>query len=100
MQDKTEWKLNGQVLVFTLPLSDQVCSLLTQPLPLALFLWSVFMLRAVVDLHDRSCKTLDVSHTVASCQAGLCGRGLDVGHHRRKGSEQGFCFFLGVCYKG
>ncbi|NXE01758.1 SF3A1 factor, partial [Chaetorhynchus papuensis] len=23
MQDKTEWKLNGQVLVFTLPLSDQ-----------------------------------------------------------------------------
>ncbi|NXG49638.1 SF3A1 factor, partial [Psilopogon haemacephalus] len=24
MQDKTEWKLNGQVLVFTLPLSDQV----------------------------------------------------------------------------
>lgn len=46
MQDKTEWKLNGQVLVFTLPLSDQVCSLLTQPLPLALFLWSVFMLRA------------------------------------------------------
>lgn len=26
MQDKTEWKLNGQVLVFTLPLSDQACS--------------------------------------------------------------------------
>lgn len=24
MQDKTEWKLNGQVLVFTLPLTDQV----------------------------------------------------------------------------
>ncbi|XP_042300194.1 splicing factor 3A subunit 1-like, partial [Sceloporus undulatus] len=24
MQDKTEWKLSGQVLVFTLPLSDQV----------------------------------------------------------------------------
>ncbi|NWZ50303.1 SF3A1 factor, partial [Haliaeetus albicilla] len=34
MQDKTEWKLNGQVLVFTLPLSDQACSLLTWPLPL------------------------------------------------------------------
>ncbi|NWZ33674.1 SF3A1 factor, partial [Brachypodius atriceps] len=27
MQDKTEWKLNGQVLVFTLPLSDQARSL-------------------------------------------------------------------------
>ncbi|NXY38291.1 SF3A1 factor, partial [Pomatorhinus ruficollis] len=26
MQDKTEWKLNGQVLVFTLPLSDQACT--------------------------------------------------------------------------
>lgn len=25
MQDKTEWKLNGQGLVFTLPLTDQVC---------------------------------------------------------------------------
>jgi hypothetical protein len=24
MQDKTEWKLNGQVLVFTFPLTDQV----------------------------------------------------------------------------
>ncbi|NXL65202.1 SF3A1 factor, partial [Chordeiles acutipennis] len=34
MQDKTEWKLNGQVLVFTLPLSDQARSLLTRPLPL------------------------------------------------------------------
>lgn len=45
MQDKTEWKLNGQVLVFTLPLSDQVCSLLTWPLSLALLLWSISMLR-------------------------------------------------------
>lgn len=59
MQDKTEWKLNGQVLVFTLPLSDQVCSLLTQPLPLAVLLRSVSMLRTVVDLHDRSCKIPD-----------------------------------------
>lgn len=25
MQDKTEWKLNGQVLNFTVPLTDQVC---------------------------------------------------------------------------
>lgn len=34
-------------------------------------------------------------HTVASCQAGLCGRGLDVGHlYRGKKSEQGFFFFF------
>lgn len=26
MQDKTEWKLNGQVLNFTVPLTDQVCT--------------------------------------------------------------------------
>lgn len=45
MQDKTEWKLNGQVLVFTLPLSDQVCSLLTWSLSLALLLWSISVLR-------------------------------------------------------
>lgn len=24
MQDKTEWKLNGQILNFTVPLTDQV----------------------------------------------------------------------------
>ena len=30
MQDKTEWKLSGQVLNFTVPLTDQVlCLLLT-----------------------------------------------------------------------
>lgn len=32
MQDKTEWKLNGQVLVFTLPLSDQARSSSACPL--------------------------------------------------------------------
>lgn len=26
MQDKTEWKLSGQVLNFTVPLTDQVCT--------------------------------------------------------------------------
>lgn len=33
MQDKTEWKLNGQVLNFTVPLTDQVCMLAPHPPP-------------------------------------------------------------------
>lgn len=27
MQDKSEWKLNGQVLNFTVPVTDQVCNM-------------------------------------------------------------------------
>ena len=76
MQDKTEWKLNGQVLMFTLPLSDQARSLLTWPLALLVLLPSFFALRTAVDLHGRSYKTLDVPHAAASCPAGL--RGWDL----------------------
>lgn len=80
MQDKTEWKLNGQVLVFTLPLSDQARSLLTWSLPLLVFLPSFFALRRAVDLHGRSYKTLDVPHAVASCPAGLGDWGSSAAH--------------------
>lgn len=79
MQDKTEWKLNGQVLVFTLPLSDQARSLLTWPLPLLVLLLSFFTLRRAVDPHGRSCKTLDVPHAAAPCPAGLRGWGSSAG---------------------
>lgn len=43
MQDKTEWKLNGQVLNFTVPLTDQVskCCLIV-----SIFLWSVHLLHS------------------------------------------------------
>lgn len=66
MQDKTEWKLNGQVLVFTLPLSDQACSLLTWPLPLLALLPSCFALSTAADLRGRSYETSD-----APCAAAL-----------------------------
>ena len=37
MQDKTEWKLSGQVLNFTVPLTDQVLSLLLTVRPLIFY---------------------------------------------------------------
>ncbi|KAK4813206.1 hypothetical protein QYF61_018007 [Mycteria americana] len=74
MQDKTEWKLNGQVLVFTLPLSDQARSLLTWPLPLLVLLPSFFALRLAVDLCGRSCTTLDG----CSPRCGLLPSGVSV----------------------
>lgn len=91
MQDKTEWKLNGQVLVFTLPLSDQACSLLTWPLPLLVLLPSFFALRIAIDLNGRSYKTRDVPHTAASCPAGLHGWGSSAAHQYsgEKKPEQG-----------
>lgn len=66
MQDKTEWKLNGQVLVFTLPLSDQARSSLTRPLPLV-FLWHCCAFGTAVDLHGSSYKTWGVPPAAGSC---------------------------------
>lgn len=47
MQDKSEWKLNGQVLNFTVPVTDQVCNMLVCFLSLRL---SGFTHRILIDV--------------------------------------------------